>query len=394
MGRAFRLLFAASTISNVGDGVLVVALPLLARDLTTDPVAVSMVTVAATAPWLLFGLLAGAVVDRHDRRRLMVVADVARAGTLGVLAAAVAADVVSLPLLAVTVFVLGVGETIFDTASQALLPTVVEHERLEAANGRLFGAQIAANSFVGPPLGAALFAVALMLPLAADAATFAVSALLVAAITTPPAAPRPKQSSLLADVREGLRWLWGDGLIRAFAIGAAVVNLAHTAVLATIVLFVRDDLGVGSFAFALTLAGASIGGIVGAATASVIVGWVGRRAAVLASVAGFSASLLVAGTATNVVVVAIGLAGFGVAGEVWNVVAVSYRQARVPEHLLGRVMAGYRCIAYGAMPVGAALGGVLADGLGLRAPFIAGALLTATLLVYLVPVSRDRALRA
>lgn len=149
-GRSFAVLFVASTASNVGDGILLSAAPLLARGLTDDPLAVSAVAIGATAPWLVFGLAAGAIVDRRSRLAAMVAVDIARAAGLTLIALAVVTDVLSLPLLVVAMFALGLGETIFDTAAQATLPRLVQADRLEAANGRLFGAQLAANGFVGP----------------------------------------------------------------------------------------------------------------------------------------------------------------------------------------------------------------------------------------------------
>jgi MFS family permease len=390
LGAPFLLLFTASTASNLGDGVLLAAVPLLARRLSDDPLIVSSVTVAATLPWLLFGLAAGAVVDRSDRRRSMVISDVVRAGALAVFALLVSSGSPTFAAIIALVFVLGAAETVFDTAAQAVLPSLVPADRLERANGRLFGAQIATNGFVGPPLGALLFAVGATVPFGFDAATFAMSALLLARLPVG-GRPRPaptQRTTMLEEVREGLAWLWQHAGVRAFAIGAAVVNLAHTAAMGIVVLLVRDRLHASDLAFGLVLTGAAIGSIVGAQCASWLVERTGRRQAVLAAIGTFSSSLLCVGLAPNVGLVALGLGAFGAAGEVWNVVAVSYRQALVPDHLLGRVMATYRVIAYGAMPVGAALGGTVAKLAGVRATFVVGAAATAALLVYLLAPRR------
>jgi MFS family permease len=391
LGTPFLLLFTATTASNLGDGVLLAAVPLLARQVSDDPLVVSSVTVAATLPWLVFGLAAGAVVDRHDRRRAMIVADVVRAAVLAAFALLAASGSPAFVAIIALVFVLGAAETVFDTAAQAILPALVPADRLERANGRLFGAQIASNGFVGPPLGALLFAVSASVPFGIDAATFAVSALLLARIPARGRGPRPagadgtlpaQPTTLRQEVREGLAWLWRHAGVRAFAVGAAVVNLAHTAAMAVVVLLVQDRLHAGDMAFGLALTGAAAGSIVGSQCASWLVERVGRRRAVLAAIGTFSTSLLCVGLAPTVALVAVGLAAFGAAGEVWNVVAVSYRQALVPDHLLGRVMATYRVIAYGAMPVGAALGGAVAAVAGVRATFVVGAAATAALLVY------------
>jgi MFS family permease len=386
LGTPFRLLFTASTGSNLGDGVLLAAVPLLARRLSDDPLAVSSVTVAATLPWLLFGLAAGAIVDRTDRRRAMVRTDVVRCAGLAVFALAISTGSPSLAVVIATVFLVGAAETIFDTAAQAVLPTLVATDRLERANGRLFGAQTATNGFVGPPMGALLFAAGTALPFAVDAATFGFSAVLLFRLPRPgfdrPATSTSRRTTLRQDVGEGLAWLWRHDGVRAFAIGAAVVNLAHTAAMAVAVILVRDELGGSELAFGFTLAGAAAGSVAGSLLAASIVERAGRRRAVLGAIVAFALSLLWAGLAPNAFAAALGLAAFGLAGEVWNVVAVSYRQARVPGHLLGRVMATYRVIAYGAMPVGAAIGGAIATAAGVRATFVAGAAGVALLLLY------------
>jgi MFS family permease len=386
LGAPFRLLFLASTGSNLGDGVLLAAIPLLARRLSDDALAVSSVTVAATLPWLLFGLAAGAIVDRVDRSRLMVQADALRTVGLALLALFIATSGATLPLIIAMVFVLGAAEALCDTAAQAVLPALVDTDQLERANGRLFGAQIATNGFIGPPLGATLFAAGTVLPFGFDAATFALSAILLARLPSrrhgvPPAA---RETTLLKEVVEGLAWLWHHRGIRAFAVGAAVVNLAHMGAMAVIVLLVRDELGADELAFGLVLAGAAAGSIIGSQLASNAVHRLGRQNAVLASIATFSLALLSVGLAPDTIAAALGLAAFGLAGEVWNVVAVSYRQAIIPDVLLGRVMATYRVIAYGAMPIGAAVGGLTAKVLGVRATFVVGAVAVAALFITFV----------
>jgi MFS family permease len=378
----FWRVWTASTVSNLGDGLVLAALPLLAASVSDDPAGVAGMTAAATLPWLLFGLVAGVVVDRVERVRLMRVTDVARAAIVGVVALTVAADQASLPVLYLAVFALGTAETLFDSAAMAVLPAVVSAEELEEANGRLFGAQLAANSFVGPPLGGLLFAAAAALPLFVDAATFLVSAavLMTVRVTTP---ERSLSQSLMADMAEGLRFIWSHSVIRAFAVGAGVINLSFTAANAILVLFAREELGLRGAGFGLLLAGGAVGSVAGTVVAGRVARAMGRRAAVLASVVGFSASLAVLAATSNAVVAGAALACFGLFGEVWNVIAVSYRQSAVPERLLGRVMATYRVIAYGAFPVGALLGGALGQAVGLRAGIAAGAVLTLGLAVYL-----------
>ena len=182
LGRDFRLLLTAGTISNIGDGIDTTALPLLAASLTTDPALFAGVAVASRIPWLLFALQAGALADRLDRRRLMAGVNVIRTLLLGSLAVAMALDAASIWLLYLVSFGLGTAEVLFDTSAQAFLPRLVTKPQLERANGLQMGAETVANMFIGPPLGGLLFTVAAALPILLDAGTFLVSAGLLAMI--------------------------------------------------------------------------------------------------------------------------------------------------------------------------------------------------------------------
>jgi hypothetical protein len=173
LGPDFAKLWTANAVSNLGDGVTLVAGPLLAASLTRDPRLVAGLAVAQRLPWLLFSLVSGALVDRLDRRLLMVRVDAARCVAVGLLGVAVLADAASLPLLYVVFFALGTAETLFDNAAVSILPAVVPRAQLARANGRLLGAQMVANELVAPPLGGLLFAAAAAVPFLLDAGTFA-----------------------------------------------------------------------------------------------------------------------------------------------------------------------------------------------------------------------------
>src|SRR5689334_679327 len=156
LGAPFWWLWTSSGISNLADGVLKVALPLVAIRYTDSPTLIAGLTFALTLPWLLFALPAGALADRLDRRRAMLGANLARAALLGALAVAVVLDLGSIWLLYAVALLIGVSETLYDTSAQSILPLVVPRERLSRANGRLYAAELAANQFVGPPLGGVL----------------------------------------------------------------------------------------------------------------------------------------------------------------------------------------------------------------------------------------------
>jgi MFS family permease len=403
LGAGFAKLWTAAAISNVGDGVYLTALPLLAATLTRDPFGVSLVTFGEWLPWLLFGLVSGALLDRWERRRVMWTVDAARFAVVGGLAVAVLLDRASIALLAAVGFVLGTGQTLVDTAQQVVVPALVSRDRarLERANGRLQGTQIVANQLVGPPAGGFLFSLASWIPLAVDALSFGASAALVAAIKerlgpAPPGAaaagvgaPVAGRPSLRAEIAEGLRWLLAHRLLRALAGMVAVINLVAVACDAILVLFAQELLGLGSVGFGLLLTGSAVGGLLGSLLAS----WLSRRLGAATIVLG---GFVLEGAATTGLgltsepLVAGALLGVnGLVIIVFNVVMGSLRQALTPDHLLGRVVSAFRLFSYGAVPLGALLGGVVARGFGLRAPFLlAGVAVPMVALLCLPAVNR------
>ncbi len=385
LGGGFRRLWTATVASNLGDGLVLAAFPLLAASITRSPTAVAGLSVAAGLPWLLFGPFAGAIVDRHDRRRAIVAFDLGRACVVAALAVVALAGGRSLAALYAVVFLIGLGETIVDTASQAILPALVDARELDGANGRLFSAQTVAQRFVGPPLGGLLFGIAAAAPIVVDSVSFLFAALVVTTIRgwfRPATSVRGPAASIRTETAEGLRWLWGNRPIRAFAIGAAVLNVAITAGEAVLVLFAQEVLDVSGVGFGVLLAATAAGYTAGAAAAPWVSARIARRTAVLLAVGAVAGSLAVVATGLLVPTL-LGLGAIGVASGVWDVIAVSYRQAAVPDRLLGRIMAAYRFIAYGAFPVGALAGGALAGAVGLRAPFAFGAVLAFGLVPYL-----------
>ncbi len=392
LGSRFWKVWTAATASNIGDGIVLAAVPLLAAELTREPLGVAATTIAVRLPWLVFGLFAGVIVDRSDRLRLMIGTDAGRAVAFVAIAMAVVADEMTLVILYLSVFAVGVLETIFDTAAMSMTPALVERSQLERANARINGAYIAANEFVGPPLGGALFALAAALPFFADAATFGISVVVLLTVGGRYRPQRVERTSVMTDIRIGFGFLWREHLIRAFAIGAAMINLGSTAALAVLVLHAQDNLGASAFGFGVLLATAAVGGIAGAQAAPAILQALGRRRSVVGSVVGLALGILVMGIASTLWVAGAGFALFGFSGEVWNVASVSYRQSVTPDELLGRVMAGFRVIAYGAFPIGAAVGGVIAQVTSLRLAFAVGAGILGLLVPYIYVTGRRHGL--
>ncbi|MEU3910118.1 MFS transporter [Streptomyces sp. NPDC029721] len=396
----FGRLWTAQTVSSLGDGVTHAALPLIALTLTRDPLALAVVTAAGTLPWLLFGVLGGALVDRWDRRRTMWVTDALRAALLAIPVTAAALDVLSIPLLAAVAFLLGLGGLFFDTAATAYLPDLLGRDPalLERANSRLRGTQTAASGFAGPPAGSALLALGRAVPLFADAVSFAVSALLVRSL---PAVPRPvpqARESLLRQARAGASYVFRDRLLLGLALRPAVGNIAFLAVETVLALFAHDRLGIGSFGFGLLLTAEATGGLLGAGIASFLGRRLGTGTALTCTAAIEGLAILGLAASPNPYAAGLALAVCGAGMGATMVLAPSLRQTIVPPELMGRVASTSRMLAMCAAPFGAFLGGWLATAYDVRTPLYtaAGLLLTMTAVTATMTSNRrvEAALRA
>lgn len=397
LGASFNRLWTAVIVSNLGDGVMAAAFPLLVASITRDPVLVAGATVVGRIPWLLFALPAGALVDRMDRRRVMVVVDSGRGVVVGVLGILLLVGDVSLAIVYVIAFLLGSAETMFDTASEALLPNIVGTDRLDSANGRLQAAEWATNTFVGPPFGAVLFAVAAAVPFLFDAGSFIVAAVLVSTIG---GTFRGRETSgmttgtLRTEIGEGMRWLWGHTVLRTLALMAGVTNLVGMGIIAIFVLFVQDILELGDLGYGLILATIGAGGLIGALTAPIVTKSLGQGTTLLASVVGLGIGAVVMGSTSSVVVAGIVAWFYGLLIGLWNVVAISLRQRLTPDELRGRVSSVARLLAWGTQPLGALLGGVVANYFGLRAPFFVGAVVWVLVVLVAAPIVNNRRIAA
>ncbi|GAA4422505.1 MFS transporter [Actinokineospora soli] len=379
-------------MSNLGDGIGKVAFPLLAVSVTRDPVLIAGLSATAFLPWLLFSLLTGVLIDRVDRRRAMLLANAARAVIVGGLAVLVLSDATTIWLLYAFALVLGTVETIADSAAQALVPAVVDRAGLESANGKLQSVEIVGQTFLGGPLGSLTFALFAALPFLLNSAGFAIAAVLLVLLHgkyKPKVSADAEQAALRQQLAEGVRWLRGQALMVQLVLFAASVALTSELAQALLVLYAVEDLGLSAAAFGVFALVGGLGGLLGAWVAPRLTKRLPRRTVLtlatgfcglgfgLMSVVGdpISASLLFGVFAAAVVVI--------------NVILGALRGALVPEHLFGRVLGVWRTAVWGAIPLGALLGGLLADWLGTRAVFgISGAL--QILLGGFVWVSLDR----
>lgn len=347
------------------------AFPLLAVSLTDEPAAVAGVAAAAALPWIVTGLLAGSLADRRGARVLICVSDATRVIVLAGLLVAVTAGAATIALVAITAFLLGVGETIRDTASQTVIPRLVPIRLIERANGRLIAAEVTANEFVGPLVGASLFAVGAALPFAANSAVLSLAVLLVLSIPGSAFTARTGVSTMTTSgVRVGVSWLLRHRLLRALAATGAGIAFADSAWFAIFVLFSRDRLDLGPVGFGALLATGAAGGLAGAVFADRAVRGHRHRAVLgwsMAVTAGLPPLLLVAERLwAAVVVVVLTSAAFGML----NVAATSLRHRLVPPGLIGRITASWRVLTQGGAALGAVTGGLLATGAGLSAPFM------------------------
>lgn len=372
LGREFARLWAAVAASNLGDGVWLVAAPLMAAALTRDPTLVAGLTFAQRIPWLFFPLISGALADRIDRRKAMVAVTVSRASLVGLLGLAVWTDTVSIPMLYAVFFLVSAGETLFDTTTAALLPAIVHRDDLTAANARLAGTISVTNQFVGLPLGGFLFSKAAFLPFASGAGALAMAAATLASLKgsfEPAHAGKTPAGSMRSEIKEGIVWLWRSSVLRTATLMLGMLNLTLMAQLGIMVLFVEDQLGMSSTGYVVLLTLSGIGGLLGSLIAGRVIRLIGdgvylRLAvvieAVIPAVLAVTESPYLAGAM---------LLLFGLNSTTWGVVLATVRQRLTPDHLRGRVQSVFGLIGSGTAAPGALLGGVMASRFGLTAPF-------------------------
>lgn len=373
LGSRYWTLWASSGLSNLADGIVKVALPLVAVQLTRSPVLIAGLTVALTIPWLLFALPAGALADRLDRRRAMLGANIARVAALGMLALAVVFHVETIWILYAVAFGIGVAETIYDTAAQSILPQVVPRDRLSAANRRLYAVELTANEFIGPPLAGVLVTLGTAVAFGCPMALWTAAVLALLLVRGRFRVDRDRRTTLRADVAEGLRFLLRHRILRTLAIMVGVSNFSTNAAFAVLVLYAvgpSSAMGLSARSFGLLLTGVAAGSLAGSFIAAWVERRLGRARALTLTILGTTALVATPAMTTNPFVIGAAFLLGGVGVMIWNVIAVSLRQRITPDRLLGRVNSGHRLVAWGAIPLGAATGGLIAQHIGVTAVFM------------------------
>jgi MFS family permease len=415
LGSSYWRLWTATAISNLGDGISGVAYPWVASAVTRSPLLIAAAGFASRLPWLIFTLHAGVLTDRFDRRKLIVAMDTAR----GILTLFVGAIILlnkdSLPslndltsvtdletnwplyiTLVITAFLFGLAEVLRDNSAQTLMPSVVEKENLEKANGQIWSAESLTNSFIGPPLGSFIIGIAIYLPFFVDAGSFFVAVALIASISGSfkPIQENPrKKINFKAEIKEGFTWLWSHHLLRSLAIILGCMNCVGTMVAATMILFSQEVLHTSVFEFALLGTSGAIGGTIGGLIAPKISASIGSGPSLwLVMVVGPIGEVLIGTTSSWHIVWIVGVFTTLVA-ILWNTITVSLRQSIIPSHLLGRVNSVYRFFAWGSIPIGMFLGGGLVTlsqhfmsrEMALRTPYLLGAVFGVVIFIFAAP---------
>ncbi|MEP0963988.1 MAG: MFS transporter [Roseobacter sp.] len=357
--RNYRLLFSAGTLTNLGDGLVVLALPWLATLMTQDPLAISAVAAASRLPWLLFAIPAGVIIDRADHKSLIARADLLRAVIVVAILLLAMNDTVQggVWVLAGLAFLLGSVEVLRDNAAQTILPSIVDSKDLEAANGQLWSSEQLTGQFIGPPLAGVLIAAGIGVPFGLDAALLVLAAGMVWMISL---APRVgTKTSFRQALLEGIAFMRSDRVLLRLAIVLGFANFIATATITIQVLFAQDVLNLSAFSYGSVLSVAAVGAITGSLLAPRIVALLGNQVCLYLSIAIWGIGYSVVGLSHSGLVMAVSLFFVMAAAMLWNVITVSWRQRRIPPELLGRVNSIYRFFGWGSMPLGAMAGGML-----------------------------------
>jgi MFS family permease len=369
LGRSFRWLLASSWVTNLGDGITLAAGPLLVASQTRDPLTVAMAAFLLRLPWLLFGLYAGVLADRLNRRVIVIATGLVRLAVLLLLVASIVTHHVDVAVVLAALFLFGVVETFGDTTTATLLPMVVDKPDLGIANARAMTGVIVWNQLAGPPVGAVLFAAGRALPFVSESVCVLAGVLLISRIRLPVHGTRGEHGRVRDDVREGWRWLWAHAPVRTLAITIFIFNVTFGAAWSVLVLYARERLDMGALGFGLITTAMAVGGLLGSAS----YGWLERhlrlgvilRGGLIIETLTHLALALTRSAWFALIVFVI----FGAHAFIWGTMSTSVRQRAVPTEVQGRVASVYLTGVIGGILIGSALGGVVASSWGITAPF-------------------------
>ncbi|NUR69656.1 MAG: MFS transporter [Hamadaea sp.] len=372
LGTNFRWLLASSWTTNFGDGIAMAAGPLLVASLTDEPFLISVAALLGWAPPLVFSLYAGVLSDRHNRRRIVLIANAVRVLILAVLVTTIATETATVAVALAGLGLLATAEVFADNTTGTLTPMLVSRDDLAIANSRIQTGFITLNQLAGPPLGATLFAAGMAWPFLGQTLLVIAGTLLVSRVVLPPhgqEAEGKETRDLRKDLAAGFRWTLSHAAVRTLGLTILIFNVTFGAAWSVLVLYAQDRLGLGAVGFGLMTTVGAVGGLAGTG----LYGWITRRV----SLGGIMRVGLIIETLTHLGLaltrspwVAAGIFFlFGAHAFIWGTTSITVRQRAVPRELQGRVGGVYTICVYGGLVVGSAIGGLLATRFGVTAPF-------------------------
>ena len=380
LGKAFNRIWSASMMSNLADGLLKTAAPLLAATLTQDPILISGMAALVMLPWLLFAIPVGGMVDRVNRRLALASANAARFLVTGILAFAIATDSLNIWGLYAAAFMIGICEVVYDTTTQSMIPQVLESKNFEKGNARLQISETVIAEFLGAPLSGVLYALVAFLPFVFNSVAFAAAAILVLLVpksfaTTLKAKPdldsEAEKTGFWKDIRFGIEYLWRDKRLMRLVITTAFIGLCFALATSTMVLFVLNEMKVTEAAFGFVMLSMGIGAILGGIFAPAASKKFGRGTIMAVASLGMTSMIFLGGFAPNITFLMTTFFIGGICNTSWNLLVMSSYHAMIPNHLFGRIHGTRRTLVWGMMPIGSLIGGALAV-YGLRVPFFVG----------------------
>ncbi len=376
--RDFQLLWSGQAISVLGSRISLIAYPMLVLAITESPAAAGAVGFVGSLPYILFQLPAGAVMDRIDRRLLMIVCDVIRLLALGSLPLALSLGHLPLAQVAIVAFVEGTAFVVFRLGEVAAVRLTVQPEQYASALSQNEG-RIRAANLLGPLLGGIMFQLGRGAPFLVDALSYLVSLVTLLLIRTPFSEPRdaPAEQNVLAEIGEGMAWLWRERFILVTVLVAAASNLFFQALVLALIVLTRDR-GTPPGLIGAVLAGLGVGGVLGSLSGA----WIQRHfrptTVVIGTVWVWAALTPFVTVVPGLVSLAVLLAGMAFVGAAWNVALNTYYYRIVPDRLIARVSSVGSLAAFGALPLGSLIAGLL---LQLRGPVMTCFVLAAGMLL-------------
>lgn len=376
LGKPFNIHLQGVALANLADGIVAGAIPLIAVSLTRSPGEISLIQAAFWLPWLLFGILAGVIVDKYDRRHIQLAGTAARVLIMAVGSMLAFADQLTMPLLIGAVGIYGITQVFVDLAGSSIIPQLAPRSRLAAANGRIMGIQQVFTSFLGGPLGGAILVLGSGWVFGIPAALGILFLVIIGlGLRGDYRAEQTVASggNRIEEILEGIRFQMRHPVLRPLLINGSILNFANTAYFAVFVLWMvgpESSVKLEPQQFPILLAILAVGAVTGTVAAEKLVTWIPEVPLILSLGLINSSLLAVPVFWPQVGPIAIALFIIGFTNIIGNVVRRSLSQRLIPGNKLGKVGGASGMINYGLMPVGALVGGLVGEAWGLPAVFL------------------------